>query len=205
MRKPRFPKTLDILYRQAEEENPPQNIVDTLAKLVRFNKKYEVIMVPSSVTLKQNFLMKECFAIAPHADAVAVNPVAFLYKGLFYIYPKKNVSDNIFTNNPYLIMSLVKQTIDELKGKNPQLREYREEIIAYFEEHTEIDQVRILQMNTKELSIQLAEYCGDKKVIESANLFIETLKSKIGLKKDESAKNANLEKSKGFDLDKSMC
>ena len=99
MKKPEFPKTVSLLYQQSQETEPVQNMVDTLSKLIRYNKKYDVVLVPSSVMLDPEFLEKNCFSIAPKIEAIAVNRVGFMYKGIFYVRKKKPSGLVINTDN----------------------------------------------------------------------------------------------------------
>merc|ERR1719242_1058283 len=89
MKKPYLPMTVSFLYKQSNENEPIQNMVDTLSKLLRYNKKYDIILVPSTVTLNQQYLNEQCFSIAPQIEAVAANRVGFLYKGIYYVRKQK--------------------------------------------------------------------------------------------------------------------
>ena len=66
------------------------NIINALSTLLRYNKKYEIILVPSSIHLdKENFLNKRCEMVAPEHESIADYRITFLYKGLLYRYDKK--------------------------------------------------------------------------------------------------------------------
>ncbi len=59
-------------------------IINALSTLLRFNKKYDIILVPASVILLPSFVDKECEIIPPHYEAVQQWRISFLYKGNLY-------------------------------------------------------------------------------------------------------------------------
>ena len=124
MKKPQFPPTVALLHAQMMEQDPVQNMVDTLSKLIRYNKKYDVVLVPSSVMLDPEFLKKNCFSIAPKIEALAVNRVGFMYKGIFYVRKKKPsglvISDNLKKTQ---IAAPVDDAKDDQKQSDPPKQE----------------------------------------------------------------------------------
>jgi len=70
------------------------NIIDEIATLLRYNKKYEIILVPSSIHLDgANFLSSRCQMVAPEHEAIADHRITFLYRGLLYRYDKKKAKE----------------------------------------------------------------------------------------------------------------
>jgi len=66
------------------------NIIQALNSLLRYNKKYEIILVPSSVALDMTgFVEAQCERVAPNHEAIADYRITFLYKGLLYRYDKQ--------------------------------------------------------------------------------------------------------------------
>merc|ERR1712129_216463 len=97
MRQPVMPSSVDALYDQTRRERPSVNIIDVLSKLIRYNKKYDIVMVPSSVCLRSEWL--ESIAVnrfACHLDAIEKRRCSFMYKGCLFGYTvgKKEDSDD---------------------------------------------------------------------------------------------------------------
>jgi len=59
-------------------------IIDALSTLLRLNRKYDIILVPSSINVNTSFLSEECELIAPHHEAISEWRISFLYKGNLY-------------------------------------------------------------------------------------------------------------------------
>lgn len=73
-----------------KEYEPTQcSIVSAITTLLRYNKKYDIILVPSSISIKDVFLRKRCRKIPSHHEAIADYRITFLYKGLLYQFLKR--------------------------------------------------------------------------------------------------------------------
>ena len=73
-------------------------IINALSTLLRFNRKYDIILVPSSINLDKKFLLFECQLIAPHHEAISEWRISFLYKGNLYRFDEYKHQQR-FNNN----------------------------------------------------------------------------------------------------------
>eukprot|EP01084_Bolivina_argentea_P227231 383788_1 len=105
-----YPQTVDILFKQKDLTMPKANAIDTISLLIRYSKKYEIVLVPSSIEINNMFLNEKCNQIAPDIDALSGHRVSFLYKGILYYYLKKNVEETKSDDGFFLdeIKSLIK-------------------------------------------------------------------------------------------------
>ena len=113
MNKFKFPETMDILCNKRHKVKPKVNIIDSLVQLIRYNKKYELLMVPSSIKLKQSFLDNQCIKISPDPEDIANYRVTFIYKGLIYKHGTKNKH-----KDPNQLYLQLKKMEHEKKQKN---------------------------------------------------------------------------------------
>jgi len=97
---------LNAEWMQTQTKNA--NIINALSTLLRYNKKYEIILVPSSIHLdKENFLETRCEMVAPEHESIADYRITFLYKGLLYRYDKKKAKK--YKQQKSLSLSIMKQ------------------------------------------------------------------------------------------------
>eukprot|EP01084_Bolivina_argentea_P031228 57808_1 len=93
--------------------NEPDLLV-ALSQLSGYNRKYEIILVPSTIALKDAFLKKYCIPIAPIIDAISTKGLLFfLYKGLLYFLNVQKYDLDTVTNNKRSLLSQIKLNIIE--------------------------------------------------------------------------------------------
>ena len=94
--------------------------------------------------------------------------------------------DNADIDSP--MIDAVKKAIETLKEEKPKkvpiLNKCGDKIIDYFRT-SGIDKERIFTMTNKDLSVPLADYCGDKKVKGLSGALLKNLKSQMEEKKKE--------------------
>merc|ERR1712157_261926 len=87
MQQPVMPASVYALYAKLEKDRPKVNIIDVLSKLIRYNKKYDIVMVPSSVCLRREWLQSKAVnQFASEIDAIEKRRCSFMYKGCLYGY-----------------------------------------------------------------------------------------------------------------------
>eukprot|EP01084_Bolivina_argentea_P261652 442270_1 len=73
---------------------PLCDLLFNITILIRYNKKYEILLVPSSIYLNELFLQSECKQIAHNHESIGNHRLTFIYKGMIYLYPSQKVEES---------------------------------------------------------------------------------------------------------------